>query len=69
MKRTASDDLLQPRVHRVDIRGECKQIQAGWTQSERERRAGLAAVRQYALWETISQEPSVVAVDRRSVAC
>ena len=69
MKRNASDNLLHPRLRQSDIRGECERIQSGWSRSERQRRAGLAAVRQYALWEAISQKPGVVAVDRRSVAC
>jgi hypothetical protein len=50
------------------ITSECQQIRAGWSRSERQRRAGLAAVRQFALWESISQGPDVVATDRRPMA-
>ncbi len=51
-----------------EINSECQRIRAGWSRSERQRRAGMAVVRQFALWETISQSPDVVADDRRSVA-
>lgn len=67
MRRTASDDLR--RFDREpDIFSACQRIQATWSDAERERRAGLAAVRQYALWETISHSPEVVAADRRPLA-
>jgi len=51
-----------------EINSECQRIRAGWSRSERERRAGMAAVRQFALWETISQSPDVVADNRRPLA-
>ena len=68
MKLTATDELRQSN-HMLNIRGECQRIRDGWSQSERQRRAGLAAVRQHALWEAIAERPSVVATDRRTVAC
>ena len=52
--------------HRNEISSECQHIRAGWSRSERERRAGLATVRQFALWESISLSPEVVVADRRS---
>ena len=67
MKRTTSDDLRQPGLAH-EISSECERIRAGWTGNERQRRAGLATVRQYALWESIMHSPFVVAIDRRSLA-
>jgi hypothetical protein len=66
MKRTASDSL-RPSEYVRDISTECRHIRAGWSHEERQRRAGLAAVRQYALWESIMHRPFVVTADRRSV--
>lgn len=64
MKRSTSDHLGHfGRNH--SINSECQRIRAGWSKTERERRAGLAAVRQFALWETISHSPDIVALDRR----
>ena len=51
-----------------EINSECQRIRAGWSRSERERRAGMAVVRQFALWETISESPDVVADNRHPVA-
>jgi hypothetical protein len=65
MQRNTSDHLP---TERHDIRSECQRIRAHWTQSERERRAGLAAIRQFALWESISQGPRIVTTDRRPQA-
>jgi len=67
MKRTASDDLQQSEIAQ-EINSECERIRAGWSRGERERRAGLATVRQYALWESIMHSPYIVTVDRRSMA-
>jgi len=67
MKRNMSNHPRQL-GQEAEIISECRQIRAGWSRSERERRAGLAAVRQFALWETISQSPDVVAADRRPLA-
>jgi hypothetical protein len=67
MKRNTSDHLRQSGPNH-EIRSECQQIRAGWSRSERQRRAGMAAVRQFALWESISQSPDIVADDRRPLA-
>jgi len=67
MKRSTSNHPRQL-GEETEIVSECQRIRASWTRSERERRAGLAAVRQFALWETISHSPDVVAADRRSLA-
>jgi hypothetical protein len=66
MKRTVVDSL-HPSEHVHSINSECQRIRAGWSHEERQRRAGLAAVRQFALWESITHSPFVVTVDRRSV--
>ena len=67
MKRNTSNHPRQL-GQSTEITSECQRIRAGWSRSERERRAGLAAVRQFALWETISNSPDVVAADRRPLA-
>lgn len=67
MERNTSHPIGQS-GQRNQIASECQRIKAGWSRMERERRAGLAAVRQFALWERIALSPEVVAIDRRSVA-
>jgi hypothetical protein len=66
MRRILSEPMRQS-GQTEDITVECQRIRAGWSRSERQRRAGMAAVRQHALWETISQSPEV-ATDRRLLA-
>jgi len=61
MQRTSIDYLPRSEPDH-GIARECRRIRAGWSQSERERRAGLATVRQFALWESISHGPEVIRI-------